>query len=72
VEVEMALYVEIKDGESFENALKKFKKFVEMEGVLSEYKKHLRYTPPSDEKKERRAALERKLRKLNVTKGKKK
>ncbi len=68
----MALYVEIKDGESFESALKRFKKFVEMEGILSEYKRHLRYTPPSEERKERRAALERKLRKLNATKDKKK
>jgi small subunit ribosomal protein S21 len=67
----MALYVEIKDGDTFDNALKRFKKYVEIEGILSEYKKHLRYSPPSEEKKEKQAAVERKLRKLNSIKSRK-
>ncbi|MCX8028691.1 MAG: 30S ribosomal protein S21 [Brevinematales bacterium] len=68
----MALMVEIKDGDNIEFALKKFKKFVEMEGILSEYKAHLRYKKPSEERKEKLSALKKKLRKLQNTKEKKK
>lgn len=69
----MALVVEIKDGDNIEAALKKFKKFVEMEGILSEYKAHLRYKKPSEERKERMAMIKKKLKKLyQNTKEKKK
>lgn len=68
----MALIVEIKDGDNIELALKKFKRFVEMEGVLSEYKAHLRYKKPSEERKEKLAAIKKKLRRLQGTKDKKK
>lgn len=68
----MALVVEIKDGDNIELALKKFKRFVEMEGILSEYKAHLRYKKPSEERKEKLAAIKRKLRKLQNAKDKKK
>ncbi|MCS7299328.1 MAG: 30S ribosomal protein S21 [Spirochaetia bacterium] len=68
----MALVVEIRDGDNVEFALKKFKRFVEMEGILSEYKAHLRYKKPSEERKEKLAAMKKKLRRLQGTKDKKK
>lgn len=55
------IYVEIKDNDSVESALRRFKKYVEMEGILSEYKRHIRYKKPSEEKKERLASLKRKI-----------
>ncbi|MEN2997911.1 MAG: 30S ribosomal protein S21 [Brevinematia bacterium] len=68
----MALVVEVKDGDNIEAVLKKFKKFVEMEGVLSEYKAHLRYKKPSEERKEKAAMIKKKLRKLLGVREKKK
>ena len=67
----MALVVEIKDGDNIELALKKFKRFVEMEGILSEYKAHLTYKKPSEERKEKMAMIKKKLRKLQSSKDKK-
>lgn len=67
----MALVVEVKDGDNIEFALKKFKKYVEMEGILSEYKAHLRYKKPSEEKKEKLAMIKKKIRKLQAGKDKK-
>ncbi|MGB9621710.1 MAG: 30S ribosomal protein S21 [Brevinematia bacterium] len=66
----MALVVEIKEGDNVENALKRFKRFVEMEGIISEYKAHLRYKKPSEEKKEKMAAIKKKLRKFYSNKKK--
>ncbi len=68
----MALLVEIKDGDNLESALKKFKKYVEMEGILSEYKAHMRYKKPSEERKEKLAMIKKKLRKLQGKDKKKK
>lgn len=68
----MALLVEIKDGDNIESALKKFKKYVEMEGILSEYKAHMRYKKPSEERKEKLAMIKKKLRKLQGKDKKKK
>lgn len=51
--------VRVKDGESFESALRRFKKMCERAGILSEIRKREHYEKPS-EKKKRKAAMARK------------
>jgi small subunit ribosomal protein S21 len=48
--------VRVRDKESFENALKKFKKQCEKEGILSEIKKREHYDKPSVKKKKKAIA----------------
>lgn len=57
--------VRINDGESFENALKRFKKQCEKAGVLSEVRKREAYEKPSVKKKKKAlAARKRALKKI--------
>ena len=53
-------YVRVRESESFENALKKFKKQCEKEGILSEIKKREHYEKPSVKKKKKKAIAARK------------
>ncbi len=48
--------VRIKEGESFENALKRFKKQCEKAGILSEIRKREHYEKPSVRKKKKAIA----------------
>ncbi len=58
-------YVRVKESESFENALKKFKKQCEKEGILSEIKKREHYEKPSVKRKKKAIAARKKaLRKI--------
>ncbi len=52
--------VRIRGNESFENALKKFKKQCEKEGILSEIKKREHYEKPSVKKKKKAIAARKK------------
>jgi len=45
--------VRVRESDSFENALKKFKKQCEREGILSEIKKREHYEKPSERKKKK-------------------
>lgn len=57
--------VRINEGESFENALKRFKKQCEKAGVLSEVRKRESYEKPSVKKKKKAlAARKRALKKI--------
>ena len=57
--------VRVKDGESFENAMKRFKKQCEKAGLLSEFKKRQHYEKPSTKRKRKAIAARKKvLRKL--------
>ncbi len=57
--------VRINEGESFENALKRFKKQCEKAGVLSEVRKRESYEKPSVKKKKKAlAARKRALKKV--------
>ena len=57
--------VVIKDGESFESALRRFKKQCERTGILSEIKKREHYEKPSVKgKKKILAAKKRALKKM--------
>ncbi|PIR25752.1 MAG: 30S ribosomal protein S21 [Deltaproteobacteria bacterium CG_4_10_14_0_2_um_filter_43_8] len=54
--------VKIRDGESFEQALKRFKKQVEKAGVLSELRKREHYEKPSVQKKRKAAQAKKRVR----------
>lgn len=57
--------IKIKDNESFENALKRFKKQCEKAGILSEVKKREHYEKPSVKRKKKAlAARKRAMKKL--------
>jgi small subunit ribosomal protein S21 len=46
-------YVRVRESDSFENALKRFKKQCEKEGILSEIKKREHYEKPSVKRKKK-------------------
>ena len=52
----------IHDDESFERALKRFKKKCEKAGILSDLRKHRHYEKPSERKKRKMNAARRKTR----------
>ena len=56
--------VRVKEGESFENAMKRFKKAREKAGILSEVRKREHYEKPSVKRKKKAlAAKKRALKK---------
>ncbi|HVN23905.1 MAG TPA: 30S ribosomal protein S21 [Syntrophorhabdales bacterium] len=62
----------VKDGESFESALRRFKKQCERTGILSEVKRREHYEKPSVKRKKKiLAAKKRALKKMRrmVAKG---
>jgi small subunit ribosomal protein S21 len=57
--------IRVKDGESIEGALKRFKKATEKAGILSEIRKREHYEKPSVKKKKKMlAAKKRAVKKL--------
>jgi small subunit ribosomal protein S21 len=60
-------YVRVRETDSFENALKKFKKQCEKEGILSEIKKREHYEKPSVKRKKKALAARKKaLKKVRM------
>ncbi|MBN23155.1 MAG: 30S ribosomal protein S21 [Bdellovibrionaceae bacterium] len=56
--------INVKDGESFEGVLKRFKKAVEKAGTLSEVRKREHYEKPSiKQKKKEEASRKRQIKK---------
>lgn len=59
--------IRVNDGESFEHAVKRFKKLCEKAGILSEVRKREAYEKPSVRRKKKaiaaRKRLEKKMRK---------
>ncbi len=53
--------ITIRDGDSFEAALKKFKKQCEKAGILSEVRKREAYEKPSVKRKKKAAAARKRL-----------
>ena len=51
----------MKEGESFEGALKRFKKKCEKAGILSDLRRHQYFEKPSERKKRKVAAARRKM-----------
>ena len=54
--------VKLREGESFEQALRRFKKQCEKAGILSELKKREHYEKPSIKKKKKKAAAKKRGR----------
>jgi small subunit ribosomal protein S21 len=52
--------VTVYDGESFENAIRRFRKSVERAGILRDVKKHEVYEKPSEKRKRRMIAARKK------------
>ncbi len=53
--------IRVRDGESFESALKRFKKQCEKAGILSEIRKREHYEKPSVRKKKKALAAKKRL-----------
>jgi len=58
--------VVIPDDESFDRALRRFKKKCEKAGILSDLRKHRHYEKPSERKKRKMIAARRKTRRPRV------
>ncbi|MBN1423140.1 30S ribosomal protein S21 [Candidatus Fermentibacteria bacterium] len=54
--------IRVKDNESFEGALKRFKKKIEKSGVLSDLRRHQHFEKPSVRRKRKLYAARRKMR----------
>ena len=52
--------ITVYEGESFDNALRRFRKSVERAGILRDVKKHQIYEKPSERRKRRRIAARKK------------
>jgi small subunit ribosomal protein S21 len=60
--------IRVRENDSFENALRKFKKQCEREGILSEVKKREHYEKPSVKKKKKALAAQKKaLKKVRIS-----
>jgi small subunit ribosomal protein S21 len=57
------LKIEVKDSETIDSALKRFKKEVEKDGILTEEKRHRFFEKPSETRKKKVAAVKRKIQK---------
>lgn len=55
--------VHVEDSEALEKALKRFKRLVEKEGIIREYKKREYYEKPSAIRNRKKKAMERKIQK---------
>ncbi len=55
--------VKVRDGESFEGALRRFKKQCEKAGILSEVRKREHYEKPSVKKKRKAIAARKRVQK---------
>jgi small subunit ribosomal protein S21 len=58
--------ITITDDESFERALRRFKKKCEKAGILSDLRKHRHYEKPSERRKHKMAAARRKGRRTRA------
>lgn len=59
--------VKVREDESFEKALRRFNKFCEKTGILTDIKKHQHFEKPSEAKKRKMAAAKRKNRRNRYT-----
>jgi small subunit ribosomal protein S21 len=55
--------VVVREGDSFEGSIKRFKKLVEKAGILSEVRKREHYEKPSVKRKKKEAAARKRLQK---------
>jgi len=53
----------IQDGETLENALRRFKRKVQQSDIIKEIKKHSYYMKPGEKKRAKRALARKRIRK---------
>ena len=58
------VFVKVRDGESIEEALRRFKRECERNGVLKEIKRREHYMTPSIKRKTKQAEAKRKLSRM--------
>ena len=56
--------IKIRKNENFEKAMRRFKRKVEMEGIMRDIKKNRYYAKPSVRKKEKRKLSQKRRRKI--------
>ncbi|MCP4215785.1 MAG: 30S ribosomal protein S21 [bacterium] len=56
-------HVEVNSGESFESALRRFKRKVQQEAIIKEIKKHSVYLKPGERKRLKIAQAQKRMRK---------
>ena len=54
-------YIKVDEGENLEKAIRRFKRMVEKEGIIREWKKREYYEKPSTIRNRKKKSLERKL-----------
>jgi small subunit ribosomal protein S21 len=62
-EVRDVAYISLQDGESLENALRRFKRKVQQEDIIKEVKKHSFFLKPGEKKRIKQALARKRLRK---------
>ncbi len=56
-------YVEVNPGESFDSALRRFKRKVQQEAIIKDVKKHTVYLKPGEKKRLKIAQAQKRMRK---------
>ncbi len=56
------VFVKVREGESIEEALRRFKRECERNGIMQEIKRREYYEPPSIRRKKKQAEARRKMR----------
>ncbi len=56
-------YVEVNQGESFDSALRRFKRKVQQEAIIKEIKKHTVYLKPGEKRRLKAALAQKRMRK---------
>lgn len=56
-------YVELQQGESFDSALRRFKRKVQQEAIIKEIKKHTAFLKPGERKRLKAAQALKRMRK---------
>lgn len=56
-------YVEVNSSESFESALRRFKRKVQQEAIIKEIKKHTVYLKPGEKRRLKIAQAQKRMRK---------
>ncbi len=52
--------IEVRDGESYERFMRRFRRACEKAGILRDYKRHEHYEKPSEKRKRKRLEARRK------------
>ena len=61
--VEVLAEIKVQEGESIENALRRFKRKVQQEDIIKDIKKHSFYLKPGDKKRAKQALARKRNRK---------